>query len=148
MLRKTPRRGWDEGSTAVETAIVIAVLCTLIFGILEFGMALWQWNTMLLAVQQAGRYAMINNATITTTTAEQQIWNYITGTTSGTPSVCTLTKGSINPPKAGNFCVYASTAAGASPAPSTMTLTAVYAYDVLGLTGTFPVGSQGTVPLD
>jgi Flp pilus assembly protein TadG len=63
MDRKQRRREWNEGATAVETAIIIAVLTTLIFGIIEFGMALWQSNTMLLAVEQAGRYVMINNAT-------------------------------------------------------------------------------------
>src|SRR5207253_6488296 len=51
----------DEGATAVEGALVISVLMFLIFGIVEFGMALWAWNTMGLAVQDAGRYAMVNN---------------------------------------------------------------------------------------
>jgi TadE-like protein len=62
MHSKGLRRGWDDGSTAVEAAVVFPLLFALIFGIVEFGMALWQWNTMELAVLEAGRYAMINNA--------------------------------------------------------------------------------------
>src|SRR5438270_11791739 len=54
---------WDEGATAVEGALIISVLIFLTFGIIEFGMALWAWNTMGLAVQDAGRYVMINNTT-------------------------------------------------------------------------------------
>jgi Flp pilus assembly protein TadG len=63
MARKTKQRGWEEGATAVEAALVSSVLIVLIFGIIEFGMALWAWNTMGLAVQDAGRYVMINSAT-------------------------------------------------------------------------------------
>ena len=139
----TRRRNWEEGATAVETAITISVLVTLVFGIIQFGTALWQWNTTLLAVQQAGRYAMINNATVTASDAQTQMQAVLPGAT-----VCTLSGGSINPPTAGSTCVYASTAAGISPAAPTMSLTAVYAYTVIGLTGTFNVRSQATVPLD
>ena len=63
-------------------------------------------------------------------------------------STCTLTGGNINTPTAGQICVYASTATGTSPNPSTMSLTAVYAYKVIGLSGAFKVTSQATVPLD
>jgi Flp pilus assembly protein TadG len=62
MRWKNLRLGWDEGSTAVEAAITLSLLSTLIFGIFDFGMALWQWNTMQTAVLHAGRYAMVNNA--------------------------------------------------------------------------------------
>src|SRR5437773_2056324 len=46
MRWKGLRRGWDDGSTAVEAAVVFSLLFTLSFGIVEFGMALWQWNKM------------------------------------------------------------------------------------------------------
>lgn len=139
--------GTDKGATAVETAIVISALCTLIIGILEFGMAFWQWHTMLLAVEQTGRYAMINNMSITATIAEQQMSLVISGSASGTPA-CTLTGTTINPPTAGNICVYATTATGTSPDPNTILLTAVYAYNVLGISGMLTLTSQGIFPLD
>ena len=66
MRWKSPRRGWDEGATAVETAITISLSLALVFGILEFGMALWQANTMALAVEEAGRHVMVNNGPLAT----------------------------------------------------------------------------------
>jgi hypothetical protein len=51
----------DQGSTTVESSIILSVLLLLIVGSIEFGRALWTGNTMLLAVQEAGRFAMIRN---------------------------------------------------------------------------------------
>jgi Flp pilus assembly protein TadG len=156
MAQKWPRRGWDEGATAVEAAIVISLFIALVFGIIEFATALWQWNTTMLAVQEAGRYAMINNATVTA--AEQQMSLVISGTISGTP-ICTNSGGSINPPPADNpLCVFASTAGtGTTSDPKTMTLTAIYAYSNIlvpsgllleVLPGPFTSTSQATFPLN
>jgi len=73
---KTSRPGWNEGATAVETAITISLSLALVFGIIEFGMALWQANTMALAVEEAGRYVMVNNnACNTANCAETQMKN-------------------------------------------------------------------------
>jgi Flp pilus assembly protein TadG len=57
-------RSWysaDEGAAAVEASIIISVLLMLIVGGAEFGRALWISNTMLLAVEDAARYAMVYN---------------------------------------------------------------------------------------
>jgi Flp pilus assembly protein TadG len=51
----------EEGATAVETALILSTLLLLIFGAIEFGRGFWTYNTMLLAVEEAGRYAMVNN---------------------------------------------------------------------------------------
>jgi Flp pilus assembly protein TadG len=142
MHRSSPCCGWDEGATAVETAIIISVLMVLIFGIIEFGMALWQWNTMELAVQQAGRWAMINNSDTTLVTdTEAQMTTIL-------PSASTTCTGS---PGANQICV--SAACNPSSCVSTtstpvMTLTASYGYSVLGITGTQVLTSQATFPLD
>src|SRR5262249_43272718 len=50
-------RSAEEGSAAVEAGVVISVLL-LIVGSMEFGRAFWTHNTMLLAVEEASRYAM------------------------------------------------------------------------------------------
>lgn len=117
----------------VEAAISLSVLLLLILGIIEFGMALYSWNTMQLAVQQAGRYAMVYNATCGTSCAETQMQGVLTSA-----AVCTA-------PTAGQICVNATTAAGS---PSTMTLTAKYNFNFLALAGSFTMTSQGTFPLD
>ena len=55
------RRGWHEGSAAVEGAIALTFLIPIILGIVEFGIAFYSTNTMQLVIEEAGRYAMINN---------------------------------------------------------------------------------------
>jgi Flp pilus assembly protein TadG len=124
------KRRWDEGAAAVEAAFVLPVLFLFVIGIVEFGMALWQWNTMLLAVEQAGRYVMVNNSTCDVSCAETQMQGVLS-----TASVCTT-------PTSGQICVSASTASGA------MTLTAAYNFSPFAFFSPFTITSQGTVPLD
>ena len=45
----------------MEAAIVMTVLLLLLLGSIEFALALWTYNTMLMAVEEAGRYAMAYN---------------------------------------------------------------------------------------
>jgi Flp pilus assembly protein TadG len=130
---KNPKCRWDEGATAIEAAFILPILFFTILGIVEFGTAFWQWNTMLLTVEQAGRYVMVNNATCDVSCAETQMQTILSSA-----AVCTT-------PSAGQICVSASTTAGAPP---TMTLTAAYAFNLLSLFGPFTITSQGTVPLD
>jgi len=128
------KRRWDDGAAAVEAAFVLPVLFLFIFCIIEFGRAAWQWNTMLLAVEQAGRWAMINNSdTNLVADVESQMQSVLTGA-----SVCTT-------PTSGQVCVSASTTAGT---PSTLTLTAAYNFNPVAFFSPFTITSQGTVPLD
>jgi len=48
---------------ALEAALTILPLMLLILGSIQFGLVLWTWNAMLLAVEEAGRYAMLYNPT-------------------------------------------------------------------------------------
>lgn len=130
---KHSRRGSEEGATAVEAALLLPVFFLALLGIIEFGAAFWQWNTMLLAVEQAGRYVMINYSTCGTGCAETQMQAVLPAA-----AVCTT-------PTSGQICVNASTTAGTPP---TMTLTARYSFNLLALTGPFTITSSGTVPLD
>ena len=54
-------REWDEGSVAVEAGIAFAFLIPILFGIIEFGIAFYSLNSMQLVIEEAGRYAMVNN---------------------------------------------------------------------------------------
>jgi Flp pilus assembly protein TadG len=133
----SPKRDWEAGAATVEAAIVFAVLFSLIFGIIEFGMALWQWNTMELAILDEGRYAMINNATITAATAESDLQNKLPGATVSCPLPSS--------PATGTWYVCAAQSSGT---PATMSLSAAYGYDIIGLLGPFKAAAQATVPLD
>jgi Flp pilus assembly protein TadG len=131
---RNSRDRWNEGAAAVEAALVLPVLFLFVLGIVQFGMALWQWNTMLLAVEQAGRYVMINNTSCGVSCAETQMQAVLSGA-----SVCTT-------PTSGQMCVSASTTSGGTP--STMTLAAAYSFSPLAFFQPFTITSQGTVPLD
>jgi Flp pilus assembly protein TadG len=45
----------------VEAGLIMSVLLLLVFGSVELGRTFWTYNTMLLAVEEAGRYAMTYN---------------------------------------------------------------------------------------
>ena len=63
MRRGRPsRRGAEEGSAAIEAAFVLPILLLFVIGSVEFGRALWTYHRMLLAVEEAGRYAMVYGA--------------------------------------------------------------------------------------
>jgi hypothetical protein len=55
------RHSTEAGSTTVEAGVTISFLLLLIFGVVAFGQTFCTYNTMLLAVEQAGRYAMVHN---------------------------------------------------------------------------------------
>src|SRR5215813_2543982 len=135
---KNPNRRWDEGAAAIEAAFVLPVLFLFVLGIAEFGMALWQWNTMLLAVEQAGRFAMVNNSTCGVACAETQMQAVLTSA-----AVCTT-------PTSGQICVNATcsnpTTCTPTTASTTMTLSASYSFNLLSLFSPFTITTQGTVP--
>jgi len=58
---KRRRCGADKGTAAVEGALIMSTLLLAVVGSVEFARAFWTHNTMVLAVQQAGRYAMVYN---------------------------------------------------------------------------------------
>ena len=64
-----PRRGAEEGSVAVEAAFIVPLLLLVLIGGVEFGRAFWTYHRMLLAVEEAGRYAMVYAASPSLLTA-------------------------------------------------------------------------------
>lgn len=56
------RRRNQRGAALVEFAIVAALFCTLLIGILEFGRALFYWNTASEAVRLGARTAAVCDA--------------------------------------------------------------------------------------
>jgi Flp pilus assembly protein TadG len=142
----------DEGSVLVEAGMTIPILLLLVLGTVQMSIAFWQWNTMVLATEEAGRCAMINakattpqckpaSVTCSTVTGCAQahmqavISNF--GTSATNVAVCTT-------PSAGHMCVNTTTTAGT---PQTMTLTARYNFNLLAITAPFTITSQITVPL-
>lgn len=123
----------EEGTTAVEMAVVIMAVLFLILGSIEFALAYWTMHTLQLAVQEAGRWVMVNNTdpNITTDAESQMTTYYLPGA-----QVCIS-------PSPGQYCVNAIQSAN----NNTVTLTAYYGFDV-GITGSFTLTGETTVPLD
>ena len=138
------RRGSEEGAAAAETAIILSAFTLVIFGIVQFALVFWTWNTMMLALEEAGRYAMVYNQ--------------------GPPSSCSAT------PKTLANCAVAQANAVLSTYPSlsvtvsctagpanctsvsttTIRLQGTFTYSFLGsgsLPGALTVTKQVTVPL-
>ena len=59
--RKRSGHAAEAGSAAVEAALIMSALLLAVVGAVETARALWTYNTMLIAVEQAGRYAMTYN---------------------------------------------------------------------------------------
>ena len=60
-MNSRSRHTTEAGTAAVEAVIVMSVLLLAVVGGAETARALWTYNTMLMAVEQAGRYAMMYN---------------------------------------------------------------------------------------
>ena len=147
---RSPSRhpGGEQGATAVETALVISTLLLLIFGAIEFGQAFWTYNTMVLAIEEAGRYAIVFNP-----------GNYPSGPPSASCSgVPTVTLGNCTVARANSVLsayavsgVSVSCTAGCTGTPTTMTIQGTYVLNFV-IPNLFPYGpislqTQLTVPL-
>jgi Flp pilus assembly protein TadG len=58
MFRDTTTKSRERGSTLVEFAIGATVFLTVMFGVIEFGRALWTHNALADAARRAARYAV------------------------------------------------------------------------------------------
>jgi hypothetical protein len=59
--RKRSSHTAEAGTAAVEAALIMSALLLAVVGAVETARVLWTYNTMLIAVEQAGRYAMMYN---------------------------------------------------------------------------------------
>jgi Flp pilus assembly protein TadG len=62
MMRRHQSRRHERGSTLVEFAIGATVFLTVMFGVIEFGRALWVHNALADAARRGARYAVVNSA--------------------------------------------------------------------------------------
>ena len=60
-VSRPSRRSSEAGGATVEAGVTISALLLLIVGTVDLGQAVWTSNTMLFAVEEAGRYAMVYN---------------------------------------------------------------------------------------
>jgi Flp pilus assembly protein TadG len=105
----------EKGQSLIEMAFVVMLFLFLLFGILEFGRALWTYNTIIQATRAAARWAVVNVASDGDTTKKDKVKNIVVygypDVSSGNPilpgldssmvnvSIVTLETDSSTPPK-------------------------------------------------
>ena len=82
------RRGWDAGTAAVETALVLPVFLAFVFGILNVGWALYCGAEVRHAVERSTRL-LIKDPTTSATTIQTAVRDQLSA---ADPSAVTLTK--------------------------------------------------------
>ena len=150
-VSRPSRRSSEAGSAAVEAGVTISALLLLIVGTVEFGQAVWTSNTMLLAVEEAGRYAMVyNQGPLDTCGAQSQAPRC--PILSNTPLAnCSAARAQrvLSAYKAPNIDV--SVRGDSTSSPATITICASYSLDFVPLQllpfGALNLTRQVTVPL-
>lgn len=90
----------EKGQSLVEMALVSLLFFFLLFGILEFGRALWTYNTIVNGTRAGARWGVVNIANDSDNTNKDRVRNIILygypNVTSGSTLVPGLTAGMIN----------------------------------------------------
>lgn len=94
MMKTLPHKQKQSGVAAVEFALVIIPMLLMVFGITEFGRALYQYNTLAKATRDASRFLSTQAAGSGIDTAKN-LAVYGNKTVSGNPLVPGLTKNMV-----------------------------------------------------
>jgi Flp pilus assembly protein TadG len=93
-MRQIKRLGSDErGSTLVEYAIAATVFMTAMFGVIEFGRALWVHNALADAARRGARYAVLHRDTDIDKVKNVVVFDNENG--AGQPMVTNLNTGNV-----------------------------------------------------
>ena len=88
-----------KGQSLVEMALVCMIFFFLLFGILEFGRALYYYNTIVQNTRAAARWAVVNvldNSDTADITSTRNIVLYGSPTGSGSPTIPGMTAAMVN----------------------------------------------------
>jgi len=88
---RTVRRPGDSGSTVVEAALTLTITLMLLFGVMQFGQAVWAYNLLAHASRSATRYAITHGTKSTSTATTDKISSIVTDQTVGLSGVTTAT---------------------------------------------------------
>lgn len=94
-MRQTKKaRCSERGSTLVEFAIGATLFLTVMFGVIEFGRALWVHNALSDAARRGTRYAVVHTAADSAAVKNVVVYGDPTG--GSTPLVDNLTTSNVN----------------------------------------------------
>jgi Flp pilus assembly protein TadG len=98
----------ERGSTLVEYSIAATVFMMVIFGVLEFGRALWAHNALTDAARRGARYAVLHNSGDITGVKNVVVYGDAAGGTQ--PILPDMTTANVEVTYSGNFTVNDGTA--------------------------------------
>ena len=93
MLRIKSKRDTQRGATLVEFAIGATVFMAALFGVLEFGRALWVHNALTDAARRGARYAVVNSDADSASVKNVVVYGNPAGT--GTPLMNNLSTSNV-----------------------------------------------------
>ena len=82
MIRKPASRR-RFGAVVVETAVIMVLLTSLVFGIFEYGRLLMDWSLLNNAAREGCRYALVNNTSSTISTERSERRDLVHGRPDG-----------------------------------------------------------------
>lgn len=94
MLRVIKYKDNERGSTLVEFAIGVTVLATAVFGVIEFGRALWTHNALTDAARRGARYAVLHTPNDISQVKNVVVYGNPAGT--GNPMLQNLSTANVN----------------------------------------------------
>lgn len=94
MLRMKTCRNNERGATLVEFAICATVFLTAMFGVMEFGRALWAHNALTDAARRGARYATLNTSASMAQVKNVVVYGNPGGT--GSPMLNNLNTGNVD----------------------------------------------------
>lgn len=87
---RTPGRG-ERGSELVELAFVSLLFFALVFGIMEFGRAIWIYDTVAHLAREGARYAIVRGAESGRATSAGEVETYVQGRAAGMTNLVVTT---------------------------------------------------------
>jgi Flp pilus assembly protein TadG len=108
MLRLKTLKTDERGSTLVEYSIAATVFVMVVFGVLEFGRALWAHNALSDAARRGARYAVLHNTGDTTGVKNVVVYGDPNGGTK--PLLPQMTTANVVVTHSGDFSVNEGTA--------------------------------------
>lgn len=81
----------ERGSTLIEFALGSGLVFLTLFGILEFGWAIWQYNMVANLAQEGARYAAVHGQNSGSAKTAAQVQTYVQGRAAGMSTVTVTT---------------------------------------------------------
>ena len=85
------RAGARRGTSMAEFALIAIPCLTLFFGIMNFAMALYDYDFVGYSAQEAARYAIVHGSTATQVASANDVKTYVTGMVAGVMDTSLLT---------------------------------------------------------